>query len=298
VTDGLAASDPAPAVLGLAYTESEGYHERTVGHGGGAASRGHAAPGEQVSAGDAARLRSVLVVDPDEATRRVVSESLATDGELEVRSVASARAAMEVLTQRAVHILVTALEMPEMDGFELVAFALARRPEVSVVVIGDHTSGRLGEILRSTDSFYHLRRPVGSQQVQQLLRSLRPPVAAGHLQGLSLAGLLQMLGFEAKSCRVTVHARQGTGRVELDHGDIVHAECGSLGGREAAFEMLSWQAPELNILQPNEAQPATMRVSVAEVLIEAAWRWDENRRSSIDQPAGSGEWPAMTRPAV
>lgn len=234
----------------------------------------------------------MVVVDPDRLTREAVCDALAAHGsEFHVRSLASAREAFEILTRERVEILITALDMPEMDGFELIAFMVARRPEASVVVIGDHHSGRLREIMRSAESFFHLRRPVGPQQVMQLLRSLRPAEAVGHLQGLSLAGLLQMLAAEGKSCRVAVRSGPATGFVELERGDLVHAECGSRRGREAAFELLSWPAPELGIQQVHGSRPETIRVSVAELLIEAAWQFDEDRRAG--RAKESGEYPAM-----
>ena len=235
----------------------------------------------------------MLVVEPDEPTREAVVQALSSQvDQLQVRGVASARLAMEVLSRQPADVLITALDMPEMDGFELIAFAMAQRPEVSVVLIGDHDSGRLREILRSAESFYHLRRPVGPQQILQLLRSLRPASAAGHLQGLSLAGLLQMLGLEGKTCLVRVRSAGETGRVELAHGDIVHAECGTRRGREAAFEMLVWQAPELSIEPASESHAESMRVSVAELLIEAAWHLDETRRSRPRRSGDSGKWPS------
>jgi CheY-like chemotaxis protein len=234
----------------------------------------------------------VVVVDPDRLTREAVSDALSDHAsEFRVRSLESAREAIEILTRERVDILVTALDMPEMDGFELIAFAMARRPEASVVVIGDHHSGRLREIMRSAESFYHLRRPVGPQQVMQLLRSLRPAEAAGHLQGLSLAGLLQMLAAEGKTCRVAVRSGHAGGLVELERGDIVHAECGNRRGRDAAFEMLSWPAPELGIQRVAGSRAETIRITVAELLIEAAWRWDEDRRAGRGKE--SGEFPGL-----
>jgi len=192
--------------------------------------------------------RRVIVVEPDSATRDALVEALAAHpDEFKTRGVASARQAMEILAREPAEVLITALDMPEMDGFELIAFALAQRPEASVVVIGDHRTGRLREIMRSAESFYHLRRPVGPQQLLQLLRNLRPAAAAGQLQGLSLAALLQMLSLEAKTCSVAVRAEQAAGRVELARGEIVHAECGPRSGREAVFEMLYWPTPALRI---------------------------------------------------
>jgi CheY-like chemotaxis protein len=232
-----------------------------------------------------------MVVEPDAPTRQILVDALSGHAdEFQTRGFENAREAMAILAREPADVLITALDMPEMDGFELIAFALARRPEASVVVIGDHRSGRLREIMRSAESFYHLRRPVGPQQLLQLLRSLRPGAAAGQLQGLSLAALLQMLSLEGKTCSVAVRAGQATGRVELQRGEIVHAECGARRGREAIFEMLYWPSPALRIEQATAPPPENMRAGVAELLIEAAWHWDEKLRAGSGR-GDSGEFP-------
>lgn len=222
--------------------------------------------------------------------------------EFEVHSASSGRQAMEYLARQPADILITALDMPEMDGFELTAFALAQRPDASVVVIGDHRSGRVSQIMQPAEAFYHLRRPVTPTQLLQLLRSLRPGGATGHLHGLSLAALLQMLGVEGKTCGVAVRGDQTGGRIEFESGEIVHAECGLHRGREAVFEMLDWQAPDLRIEAAAESGLSTMRAGVSQILIEAAWHWDEQTRAGQrrgPEAGDSGEWspePHSTKP--
>jgi CheY-like chemotaxis protein len=94
---------------------------------------------------DGGRLGTVvLVVDDDAVVRAVVARAL-TLAHFEVTTAASGRDAMRLVADGRVRpaVLITDIEMPEMNGVELAARVLALRPAVRVVMMtGDADRAR------------------------------------------------------------------------------------------------------------------------------------------------------------
>ena len=79
----------------------------------------------------------VLVVDDEPNLRRVLGAQLSRDG-YEVHTVADGEAALRILQEQYVDVVITDLRMPRLDGLELLRRALALEPELPVVIITAH----------------------------------------------------------------------------------------------------------------------------------------------------------------
>jgi two-component system, NtrC family, response regulator AtoC len=80
---------------------------------------------------------SVLLVDDDVAVGQVLA-ALVHQAGLEAHVVTSAKDALKVLSARPVDVVVTDLQMPEMDGMQLLEAIGAKWPEVRVLMITAH----------------------------------------------------------------------------------------------------------------------------------------------------------------
>lgn len=80
-------------------------------------------------------MRTVLVVDDDEEILALVSELLLEEGYW-VLQATSGEAALEILARDiAIHLLVTDVVMPGMDGIDLADRAVAQRPDIRVLYV-------------------------------------------------------------------------------------------------------------------------------------------------------------------
>ena len=77
----------------------------------------------------------ILIVDDETVIRELLSDILTDDG-YQVETVASAPAALEVITQRDdFALLFTDIMMPDMDGIELIRRARKVRPSIIPIVM-------------------------------------------------------------------------------------------------------------------------------------------------------------------
>jgi len=217
-------------------------------------------------------MKTVLLVDGDLAARTEVGADLATLApELQVVTACQGAEAVERLRAGGVDVLVTALVMPVMDGFELLDYALERHPGLGVVVIEDRSWGRLGQALTAGGAFRFLDKPVSGERLAAVVRELcAADSARASLDGLSLAGVLQLLSTEGRSCRVTARSLGREARVDLVDGEVVDAECPGRIGLEALVEALGWERPNLIVGDPVAAPRRRIDEPLPVVLLHAA----------------------------
>lgn len=85
-------------------------------------------------------MATVLVVDDSPIDRRLAGGILEKHGELAIENAEHGLAALEILARRPVDVVVTDLQMPEMNGLELVELVRTRYPLIPVVLMTAHGS--------------------------------------------------------------------------------------------------------------------------------------------------------------
>lgn len=138
------------------------------------------------SPGRAARATSVLIVEDDASTRRMLALALARRG-YRVRSAESGEQALALLRERGCDILLTDIHIPDVDGIDLCRRARAVRPGTGLVLI------------------------TGFQTEESVLRAFRSGAAAYLRKPLDLPTLFRTLGQVADSLREDPVPGNGTG---------------------------------------------------------------------------------------
>lgn len=132
--------------------------------------------------GPEARGTAVLLVDDSLSVRKVLARRLARLG-LEVSTAEDGEEALARLREERFDALVTDLEMPRMNGYQLIE-TVRRRPEsrtLPVIVITTRAGREHGDLARRLGADRHLTKPVDHEHLARLVEELaaaRPPAPA------------------------------------------------------------------------------------------------------------------------
>jgi chemosensory pili system protein ChpA (sensor histidine kinase/response regulator) len=158
--------------VALAAVHGADARERAAAALASSAALAHAGPAQPAdpAAGPARRAPLALVVDDSLTVRRVTQRLLLREG-WRVALAKDGVEALERLAEERPAVLVTDLEMPRMDGFELLRQvraepALAGLP---VVVITSRTADKHRELAASLGADHYLGKPYGEDQLLALL---------------------------------------------------------------------------------------------------------------------------------
>jgi two-component system chemotaxis response regulator CheY len=116
--------------------------------------------------------RTVLIVEDTEPSRDIVEMALMQLPGLVVHSVGSAEEALVCLASNEISALVTDLNLPRMDGFELIETIRARGSGMPIMVISGDNDPRTLERLVILGASAFFPKPYSPSQVRQRLEEL------------------------------------------------------------------------------------------------------------------------------
>lgn len=225
--------------------------------------------------------RSVLVADDEDVFLRSVVEGLAAElPGVELYTAHDGLEALTVLENHGADLVVTDVKMPRMDGMALIAEMVSRGIRAPVVLVTAFGTRTIELEARRQGVVSVIDKPIDFPFLVEICRSTLRSLDRGSLGGVTLAGLLQLLELERRSCTVRVLARGASGRVFLDRGHVVGSTLGEQQGMDALCRILAWPDPriELGPLKQTGAVPRGQPMSLQEALLEAARRNDESAR--------------------
>ena len=174
--------------------------------------------------------------------------------------------------------------MPVMDGLTLLAELFERETRIPVAVMtGQQIHADLRHRLQTYGIAAVFSKPVDVVLLADELQRVLDPRAVGRISGITLFGLLQLLEVERKSGLVLVEASERQGRLYFDEGTFVHAHTRVLDGLDAAYEILGWPDPAVEIFYKRRARQRTVREPLQHILMEAARLLDESARSGGEE---------------
>ena len=213
--------------------------------------------------------KTLLVVDDDRATLSLYRAGLKGLAGFKFLMAQDGREALAVLQQEPVHVLVTDLNMPVLDGFNLIAKVSRLYPQVPIIVMtGLDESQHLNTPLQ-LGAIQILSKPPRLTILMDAIRAAAQFEPTGMVRGIGLNSILQLLNWEKKSCTLTVKSEAGMGLLYLKGGEVVHAGYQAEEGLPAAYEILSWDRPDLEFVETCRVEQ-TIDLPLTELLMNAA----------------------------
>jgi DNA-binding response OmpR family regulator len=225
--------------------------------------------------------KTLLVVEDDRATLSLYRAGLKGLAGFKILTAQDGSQALEILRQEPVHVLVTDLNMPVMDGFNLISKTSRLYPQVPIIVMTGLDEGQHLNAPLQLGAIRILTKPPHLSLLMDAIRAAARFEPAGMIRGLGLNSILQLLNWEKKSCTITVNSENGMGLLYLKHGEVVHAAYRATEGLPAAYEILTWDRPDIEFVETCRVEP-TMDLPFTELLMNAAMIMD-HRSSEVDE---------------
>lgn len=230
-------------------------------------------------------MKKILVVDDEPAVLFALSEALSDRRRgLKVVTARDGREAMSVLEEEKIHLVVTDLRMPEVDGFELLAHLRRNYPSLPVILMtalgSDETSARLGG-----EALECLSKPFDVAVLKRKIADMLAQRVRGRVENISLSSFLQLLEIERKTCTLTVVAGDRSGKLYFRGGKLIGAETRDLADQEAALEIVAWEHADIEISDVCPLNAPPLPGGLAFILMEAMRLEDERSREGGDEEA-------------
>jgi CheY-like chemotaxis protein len=225
-------------------------------------------------------MTEILVVDDDKSfLKSMVLGLKSISPSLSVLSAENGLEAVELLKKNCICLLVTDLKMPEMDGFELLAYVMEHYPDISVVVTTGHSIPAAQSEALNEAALIVLFKPFSLQDltltVSQLLEK---QVDGGTLFNVSPGTFMQLINMEQKTCTLRIQEKTSgqMGVLFFREGQLLDARMGDQQGETASLEIFSWDHISLSIQNDCSLYDRKITRSMNALILEATQLTDEN----------------------
>jgi len=230
-------------------------------------------------------MKYVLLVDDEKPFLLSLSDGLSKfDADFRVITAENGLQAIEHLKALKIHLVITDLKMPEMDGFELLAYMSRKFPTVPVLVMTAFGTPEIESKVMAHGIAHYLEKPLDfNQVVDRIFEVLEKDTGGGYMRGIQLPAFLQLLEAEKKTCTLKIRSHGREGWFAFQSGRPIDAWIGQEHGLQAAYAMVCWEDVEIE-MEPLVRPPAdVLETTLMGLMMEAFRLDDERKRDGIDE---------------
>lgn len=242
--------------------------------------------------------KTVLFVDDDptflEMLQAILGHYAGENWHIDIAS--SASAALQILHEKKVDLLVIDLHMPVVDGLQFLSLLQRKYPETTKVILTGFASDQYRAECLNNGAELFLEKPATSEAWAAIYQTLDQVVKIkpedgfrGVLRQVGLQDVLQLSCLARQSVVLEVTAGTLQGEIFVKDGEIIHAQCGERTGENAFNFLLGLSGGEFN-LKPF-ADPATRSLDQQwEFLLMEAARMRDEVHEEAPEATGQTEY--------
>lgn len=228
-------------------------------------------------------MNTVLIVDDDNSFLLSLIDGFKSyQNQFSIITAHNGEEAVAILDGQEIHLVLTDLKMPKMDGFALVAHLSANFPELPVIVMTAFGTPDIEESLKEIGAFQYIEKPIDfNLLVTKILKGLKGR-SQGFISGVSLSSFLQLLALDKKTCTLTIRSGKQKGTMFFVNGDLLDADTDQLSGTEAAIEIIRWKNVEIELKNTCTKNKQKIQKSLGFILLEVSRMEDEKNSLPVD----------------
>jgi CheY-like chemotaxis protein len=242
-----------------------------------------------------AERHKVLILDDDADLLELYREMLSRlPSKPEILTAASGSHAIALLESTSFSLLVCDLNMPKMDGLQVLAIVRRKYPQLRTAVMTSVVDEQFRMRAYAMGVDLYLEKPNTGEGIKLFLdciESLLGQENQGGFRGVqskSLVDILQLEGLSRNSSTLKVTNGIHEGRIWFLNGEVIDAATQDLTGEAAFQRIMAWKTGSFEVLPPDPTRSRTVHTSFQGLLLESARVLDENQ--------GNHAGPAPPRP--
>lgn len=194
-------------------------------------------------------MKNILIVDQNQILLEAYIGLLKSQsGFLNVLSAKNTKAALEIISQGRIHIVITGFYLPEIDGFELVTLVAKQYPDIRIIVMTNNASEMFYDKIKQIPTAVHFDQATDIGLLTKWIFNDLNIDYGGQVHGLSLPSFLQFISQEDRNCLLQISTESNKiGLMSISNGELVAAKVGPLNGEAAALVILSWEDVTIDI---------------------------------------------------
>jgi DNA-binding response OmpR family regulator len=218
----------------------------------------------------------ILIVDDEPTQARGLSRAiLHRRPDYSVLTALNGAEAVALLEEQQVDLVLTDLQMDQMDGFDLLAWILSHRPALLAFAMTGQASEESSRRLSGLGAIECFNKPLDIDALLERLTDGLAQSIRGHVQNVGLASFLQLIELERKTCTLEVRRGDLVGHLYLRKGELLEARVGDASGEQGALAIIGWINASITIHSGCEVNERGIHKPVYHIVMDAMRMRDE-----------------------
>lgn len=227
--------------------------------------------------------KTILVLDAEDLLVRSLEDyPVGMEPRISVAWTTSESEAAQTLLDRSVDLVIARTDLTKgIDGLSLLRRLRERDEHVRFVLVANEEHEEERIVALSLGCTLYLSKPFSYERFCGLVFNLLRPEQGftGRIVGLRLEDIIQMFCYRKDNTLLTVFHGEHKGNVYIHDGGIVHAECDSLTGVDAFYEIMGWDGGGFLSQIVLSTPPATVFIDWQSLVMEGIRQKDEIRHA-------------------
>jgi predicted regulator of Ras-like GTPase activity (Roadblock/LC7/MglB family)/CheY-like chemotaxis protein len=249
-------------------------------------------------------MKRVLVVDDEEDMLWMLQRNLNKGmQDVEILAAKSGEEALALLSDITVNLVITDINMPGMNGLDLLIEITNRFPATGVIIMTAYPSNAYKNKAMMSGSLRFIEKPFDIKEVRAIVEEVLKAGEGfqGTVDGVDLIDIVQFNGLSKATAALKVTAGSREGMIFFKDGVVLHAMCDKETGKEAFFTILGFNGGSLQNIRGVHAPEISINKGVEALLFEVAVKNDErnDHQGHAREPAPAPSFTAhATVPAA
>jgi DNA-binding NtrC family response regulator len=217
----------------------------------------------------------ILIVDDDPEVLSVFATTLNATGHYDVLTAENGKIALELVKFIKIHAIAADLNIPDMDGIQLLRAIHRREPNMSLFLMTWNPAFEFQDSIPDITLDAVFEKPLDMPSILATIRTSLRSDPKGKIEGFSTTAFLQMIEMEEKTCTIQVKSAENLGFLFFRKGRLIAAATGDKRGEDAAYDILNWKDSAIQITHADLEKRIEINRSLMHILVEAARRQDE-----------------------
>jgi CheY-like chemotaxis protein len=240
--------------------------------------------------------QKVLIVDDDHIWLRLIKKKFENYSDTFTTLTAlDGKEAVASLKNNMVSLVVTDMQMPEMDGLALLAHLSENFPDIPVIIMTAYSTPSSKKTVLDGGAAGYIEKPfVVEELANKIIKTLQKETEGGTLQTVPLDMFIQLIEMEQKTCTIRVFNKitENKGILFFNKGDLMDARINDRQGNTAAYEIFAWDSVTLAIQDECAIKQKRIEGELQAILFDAMRMKDE----AAGAPEDFEEKPAAPKP--
>ncbi len=232
-------------------------------------------------------MKRVLVVDDEEDMLWMLQRNLNKGMEdVKILAAKSAEEALAILSDSPADLVITDINMPGMNGLDLLIEINNRFPETGVIIMTAYPSNAYENKAMMSGSLRFIEKPFDINDVRTIVKEALKVNEGfqGTVDGVDLIDIVQFNSLSRATAALKVTTGEREGMIFFKDGAVVHAMCDQETGENAFFTILGFNGGSLQNIRGVQPPIVSIHKSIESLLFEAAVNNDE-KSAAENSPA-------------